>query len=592
VILQSLCEYYDRLLADPDSGIAPIGFQFVRFPFGIVLDASGAFVQFRDLRDGEGVGRRMLVAQAVKRSSGVKANLMWDKASYLFEVPTDDSEKRRKRAADQVQAFKSKIEETFPDEPRDKAVQAMLTFLDSGLTSNVEADPLWEEIKETDANLTFLLREDRGSVMERPAVKERLIDLANQSDENSEEVQCLVTGETGELQVLHPSIKNVWGAQSSGANIVSFNSSAVESYGLKRGGVAPVTRESSFAYTTVLNHLLRKNSPQRMQVGDASTVFWCAEPGHKMEMDFSSLMAGHPTKSNKTDVESEVQPIRDLLSSVQSGLLPDDELKPFYVLGLGPSASRIIVRFWHQGTVNDIKSRLAQHFEDIELDAGEKIPRWPRLFFLLTSTATEGKADNIQPNLGGNVIRAILSGQCYPRTFMLQALIRARSEQSVPHARACVMKACINRLIRNHHLQGKELAMSLDLENTNIGYLLGRLFATMERTQSLALGTDLNAGLRDRFYATASSAPTSVLPWLQKMNGQHLRKLKRDKPGAAVNLEKLIGEVYGKISADGVPSYLAPEDQCRFAVGYFHQRQDFFTKHDDSKTEKQEVVHV
>ena len=126
--------------------------------------------------------------------------------------------------------------------------------------------------------------------------------------------------------------------------------------------------------------------------------------------------------------------------------------------------------------------------------------------------------------------------------------------------------------------------MSLDIANTSPGYLLGRLFAVLERAQESA-SPGINATIRDRFYGAASGTPVPVFPTLMKLKNHHIAKL--ENKGQAINLEKQIGEIVSKLDANGAfPSHLSLPEQGRFAVGYYHQRQDFFTKKDNDKEAK------
>lgn len=584
MMLQALYQYYQRLLDDPNSQIAPPGFQHVGFSHAIVLKRDGRFSHFLTLTQDK-TPKTLLVPQAVKKTSGVSSNLLWENPFYIFGIPKNDTKKDQERAVKQQEAFLDRIRDVFDEAESFPEIQAIMKFVTTKPLDQAEQDPLWPEILEAGRNLCFRIEGQEGAVTDQKSIK-TIIAKSAKTSTDSVNVQCLVTGDFAPVAELHPAIAGVWGAQSSGANIVSFNMEAVTSYGLDKGENAPVSEEAAFAYTTVLNHMLRKGSSQRMQVGDASTVFWSDEPNDPVVDEFALLLSG-PPKESKPSVEQEVEPIRKLLSAVQSGHLPEaDDKKFFYILGLGPNAARIAIRFWHQGSVNEIRKRLAEHFQDIEMTGPPNRSPHPRLYFLLLSTALQSKAANVIPNLGGEVFRAILAGLPYPRVFMQQALLRTRAEQDVTQERAAIFKASINRNLRQGNTQEKELTMALDPDNTHQAYLLGRLFAAIERTQRLALGGDVNATLRDRFYASASSTPSSVMPWLQRMNTQHMRKLRREKPGAAYNLEKLIGSIMDLMPAQGYPSYLPPDDQGRFAVGYYHQRQDFFTKKlNDTETE-------
>ena len=255
----------------------------------------------------------------------------------------------------------------------------------------------------------------------------------------------------------------------------------------------------------------------------------------------------------------------------------DDSTK-FYVLGLAPNASRIAVRFWYAETVADVERNIRQHFEDIEIVRPPNQPKHLSLFRLLVSTALQGKADNIQTNLAGDFMKAILAGTPYPATLLSSAIRRIRAERGVTYPRASLIKAVLVRSSRFYKTTPKEgISMSLDTSNTNTGYRLGRLFAVLEKVQEEA-SPGINATLRDRFYGSASSVPVTVFPHLMKLKQHHIAKL--ESRGRAVNLEKVIGEIVDDIK--DFPGHLSLDEQGRFAVGYYHQRQDFFKKKDNN----------
>jgi CRISPR-associated protein Csd1 len=172
------------------------------------------------------------------------------------------------------------------------------------------------------------------------------------------------------------------------------------------------------------------------------------------------------------------------------------------------------------------------------------------------------------------VVESLLDGKPYPITLMQQCMRRIRAERRVTRARAAILKAYINRLnLYKEHLGKEEITVCLDRSNTSPGYRLGRLFAVLEKIQEEA-NPGINATIRDRFYGAASSSPVAVFPQLLKLKNHHLAKL--DNPGRKVNLEKEIGEIF--CAVEDIPAHLPMEEQARFAIGYYHQRQSFFTK--------------
>jgi CRISPR-associated protein Csd1 len=577
MILQALADYYRRKAADPDPNerLAPQGFEWKEIFFILEIDRDGKLVQIEDTREVQGkreVGRRFLVPLAVKKSVNVEANLLWGRAEYVLGLP--DPKKLagkagergeatyKKRVAEAARAFVARIE-ALPESTRaDTGVQAVRRFLEHRDLGRAKGSEALHEITEANPNLAFRLNGDPDLVCQREAV---VAAIASGGTGDGERGVCLVTGEHGLIERLHPAIKGVWGAQPSGANVVSFNLPPFDSYAKEQGANAPVGRNAAFAYTTALNHLLGRDSPQRLQVGDASTVFWAERP-LPLETQIVDIFGEPP----KDDPDRGTKAVRSLYRAIETGALAAEAgAARFFVLGLAPNAARIAVRFWHVGTVADLAHRIRQHFDDLEIVRPDWAPAYPSLLRLMSTTAVQGAADNIQPNLAGDTMRSILTGVPFPATLLQSALRRCRAERQVPPVRAALVKACINRETRYGNPAIKEeLKVSLDPENPNVGYRLGRLFAVLEKAQEEA-NPGINATIRDRFYGSASSTPVSVFPNLMRLKNHHLAKL--ENRGRAVNLERLIGEIMAGIA--DFPAHLALLDQGRFAVGYYHQRQ-------------------
>ena len=578
MILQALNDYYRRKCDDPDPAqrLPAFGLEQKEIPFILEIDAHGELLQLRDTRELHGkkkLARVFRVPMGVKKTSGVAANLLWDTLEYVLGV---DTKGKPERVAEQHAAFRARIA-ALPEAARqDAGIQAVTRFLDRLDRAQLERQPAWAEALETNAVMSFRLEGDMDLVCQRPAVVQAALNAT--ADDDAPQAMCLVTGAQAPVERLHASIKGVWGAQTSGANVVSFNARAFESYGKteRQGENAPVSRAAAFAYTTALNHLLRKDSPQRMQVGDASTVFW-AERQDPFETIFGEVFQDNPD-ANTDKVEA-------LLKAVHSGHWgPLDKDLRYHVLGLAPNAARISIRFYHCVTLQELGKRIAQHFEDLALARGPHDAQYPSLFRLLTAVALQNKADNIPPNLGGAVVDSILAGPevPYPSLWLNAAVGRCRAEQTVNYLRAAAIKACLNRQQRHAALLSlsslapeKEFLPMLDLSNTNPAYRLGRLFAVLEKIQEEA-SPGLNATIRDRYYGAASSTPVAVFTTLLRLKNAHLKKLS---PGRTAAFEKLLGEVLGPLA--DFPKHLPLPDQGRFALGYYHQRQDFFTKKAD-----------
>jgi CRISPR-associated protein Csd1 len=579
MILHELVRYYDRKSrdADPAQRLPSLGLEDKDIPFIIELAADGRVVQLHDTRRLEGKklrARSFLVPQGVKKTSGVAANLLWDSAAYVIGL---DRARKGKAEVTPHAAFRARLTELPDAAQEDDGLRAVLEALDLADWSVLHAHPAWPEIQESSPVMSFQLTGDLDLVCQRSAVAAAALPVA---DAEAPLGLCLVEGVKAPIQRLHSAIKGVWGAQSSGANIVSFNARSFESYGKteRQGENAPIGERAAFAYTTALNHLLSKDSRNRVQVGDASTVFWADSPS-QFDGEFSLADFFGETKD---DPDRGVRAVQALHQALSMGQLPVGERDvQFFVLGLAPNAARISVRFWLRATLAELAPRIVQHFDDLKIVRRfDGDPATPSLFRLLASIALLGKLDNVPPRLAGEWMRAILEGMPYPVTLLNATVIRCKAEQEVTTLRAAILKACLNRDHRRtssnlpfNHQHFKE---ELDMQQTDPPYLLGRLFAVLERVQQQAQ-PGINATIRDRYYGGASTTPVTVFTTLLRLKNAHLKKLS---DGQTTYFERLIGEIMLPLS--DFPRQLSLPQQAKFALGYYHQRQAFFTRKEEA----------
>jgi len=575
VILQALAEYYRR--AD---GLAPEGWEYKRIPFYVEIDGSGAFLQLTDRRAGPRPTDvpPTLVPKSEIRSgtrSYERPNALWDHYGFVLGLSKSDSEKDKATAERQLQHFTARVRQFYNALSDCGELQAILSFYQREEHKRVTSDPLWHDCyRIAGCNLTFRIAGQAEIALHADAVR-RLFSSATTSCEDDPVAPkrvCLVTGETAKIAKLHFPISGV-GAKP--APLCATNEAAYWSFGKEKGFGFPVSSDSNFRYTTALNHLLRRESRQRLQIGDASTVFWTQE-ADEIEDSFASVFSG-------SDDPDHTEELRALLGAIHTGKFDGGRGdNRFFVLGLAPNAARISVRFWQAAPLRDIAQRIREWFQDIRMIRGPNDPEYPSLFRLLKSCAVQNKADNVPPNLGGDIMRAILSGGLFPATWLNAAVQRCRAEQRVTYYRAAAIKAYLNRSFR--HTSNREVFHAmLDMNNMNPAYRLGRLFAALEKVQEEA-NPGINATIRERYYGAASSTPVSVFTTLLRLKNHHIAKL--ENRGRATNFEKLIGEIVGGI--DDFPAHLALPDQGRFAIGYYHQRQFFFTKPDSTTTTTEE----
>lgn len=578
-ILQALDRYYARM-AERGEAEAP-GFSREKISFAVVLSADGAPVEVQDLRSASGkrlVPRMLAVPAAVKRTVGILPNLFWDKSAYVLGRTAGDG----KRTAQEHAAFRDAHLQLLAGTD-DPGLVALGRFLEAWATERFDTPPFVADM--LDANVVFRLDGEQRYLHERPAAQTL---LTGRAGGDGKRVACLVTGQEGVATRLHPTIKGVAGAQSSGAALVSFNLDAFTSYGKDQGDNAPTSEAAAFRYGAALNGLLDRSSSRnrlRRGVGDATVVFWADAAGEDKEAaqaaeDFFAASIESP------EDETEAAKIRDQLEQVAAGRplaaldARLDERTTFHVLGLAPNAARLSVRYWMSGDFGDFARRLAGHHRDLAIDP---LP-WRRPpsveWLLMKCTALQEKAENVPPLLAGEVMRAILTGRPYPYTLMTAAITRLRAGDDPGSGwHAAAIRAVLLRQLfspgqdrRPEDLSKEGLPVSLEKDNPHPAYQLGRLFAAVETAQRMALG-QVNATIRDRYFGAASATPAIVFPLLLRGVQNHLAKLR--KSGKGYWLEREIEEIHDRLPG-ALPRSLKLEAQGRFVLGYYHQRKGQF----------------
>lgn len=595
MILSSLNALYYRLLENPDpvSGqarVPPFGFTDENISYCLVLSKTGDLVDIQDVRDTsekKPKPKRLSVPRPEKRTSGIKPNFLWDKTAYVLGI---EGNKDKKTAKETPWVINAKTNEAFQqvhghrlEKNDDLGLSALHQFLVLWKPERFAQAPFSSE--HVDANLIFKLDGEAGYIHERPAAKKLWLSLIEPTGDDEKTPSnvgtCLVSGQQAVLSRLHPAIKGVYGGQSSGGSIVSFNAEAYESYGKSQGDNAPVSEQAAFAYTTALNYLLRRENGHCLSIGDTSTVFWAQAKEAQQEQEAVSLFA---SIVNPPTDEGQSNKVKHTLEKIAKGR-PFEEVAPevdpstrFYVLGLAPNAARLSIRYWMDSTLGELGQHLSAHWQDMQIMPLPWSPEQPpSVWRCLIETAVLRKTENILPQLAGEWLRSILTGQRYPRQVLTQLVQRLRSDGDVNGLRAALIKAVLHRDHRKGFTK-EAIPMSLELENAPLAYRLGCLFAVLEQAQRGALG-DVNSSIVDRYYGTASSVPYSVFPRLIAGCQNHLSKVRKDKPGYAVNLDKQLGGVIASLP-HSFPKQLTIEQQGQFAVGYYHQKQSFFTNKD------------
>lgn len=576
MILQALTDYY-RTLEGQGQLSAP-GWSPVKVSFALCIDQDGTLERVISLQTEQMKGKKTVLAPQsiilpapVKRSSGIAANFLCDNSSYILGV---DNKGKPQRSAECFAACKALHEDILKD-MNCPAADAILAFFRTWNPEQAAVHPAlteyWEDIM-AGANLVF--RFDGTFIHTDPAVRQAWNTYYQTADDGPEMV-CLVTGEKGPVELVHPSIKNVQGAQSSGAALVSFNAPAFCSYGKEQNLNAPTSKYAAFAYTAALNYLLADRD-HVYRMGDATVVCWAKGGGDAYQNLFGCAFFGQQTSYTLTDIQGTLKN----LCAGQTVEFEAERLDPnmeFYVLGLSPNAARLSVRFFLRNTFGAFLQNVQAHQERLEIvkpsfDKFDTIPLWK----LLDETVNHNSRDKTPaPNLAGEVLRAVLNNTRYPMTLLNGVTLRIRAEREVTRGRAAILKAYY---LQNPHpdVPKEVLTVSLNPDSTNQAYNLGRLFSILEAIQSAA-NPNITATIKDKYFNSASATPSHVFPVLVNLAQKHLKKLDG---GLRTHYNRQLTALMAHLG-ECYPTRMNLPQQGAFQLGYYHQTQARYEKKEE-----------
>lgn len=577
MILKALYDYYNRCGNLPAPGMEEKEIGFV-----IVISKEGKFLRFEDCRTDKTIGRVYLVKKHVSRSSAAVANYLYDNSAYVLGYSDkDDSEKNQLY----FNTFVENVQSILDRMPDNSDIRTLMNFYAQGreaIHSEVEQDPLWEDIKKNLSKkysvFSFRIEGDLRILAEK---KELMQTNEGTKNDNSRGL-CMVTGVQGEL-VDTTTATMIQGSQAT-AKLVAFQvNSGYDSYGKEKCGNAPISHEAEFAYTTALNTMLRRDSRNKFTVGNRTFVFWASSNDKAAEQAEESLfdLLGY-SEEKKDNPNAKIEQVRKVFTAIYSGSLSTSLEDRFYILGLAPNSARIAVVYWSETPLRDFAGKILRHFDDMEIiDTRKDRKPYMGIKDILSAVTLGGKQSEATPNLPESIIKSIFLGTPYPYTLLSACIRRIRAESGDGNAARITRIAIIKAFLNRQNVNDKRMEIMLDKRNTNQGYLCGRLFAVLDRIQEDANGI---SSIRERYMNAASSTPSSVFATILNLSSHHLENLSNE--GKKVFYEKLKQEIIDKISSDGFPAHLDLQDQGRFFVGYYHQRQDFFNKKEENNNDE------
>ncbi|MCI5566115.1 MAG: type I-C CRISPR-associated protein Cas8c/Csd1 [Clostridiales bacterium] len=569
MILQALTRHYEDLLSRGE--IAAPGWAPAKISYALCLDADGRLTQIVPTMEEATKGnktflqpQRMTLPAPVKRASNIDSNFLWDNASYLLGVDQKGKPERSlacfRSAAELHRAILNGV-----DSP---AARAILAFFDTWQPQRAAEQPaLSGQMDETTAGVNLLFRVDGRYPQEDAAIREAW-QRYQDNGEGGVKMQCLVTGREDVIAAVHPSVKGVKDAQSSGAALVSFNAPAFCSYGHEQNYNAPVGKHAAFAYTAALNHLLADRDTVQ-HVGDTTIVCW-AEGAESIYQTFgvAALFGGEVPGLSDNDLRAALKRLAEGMPCDDLGVDPD---RPFYILGLAPNAARLSVRFFLRDSFGALMKNVNAHYARLEI-AGAKYSILP-LWALLNATVRDSQKQVPSPVVSGATVRAVFSGTPYPVSLMEAVLLRIRAERNVTWERAAILKAYLAKNYErgsDHSMFSEVTSVQLNEDCNYMPYLLGRLFRVMEEIQLASMGWSVNRSIRDSYFNSAASTPRSVFGKLFSLSNYHLKKLMRDKPGLGKKLGDLESDLAARLTTPP-PARFTQEETICFYLGYYHQ---------------------
>lgn len=454
--------------------------------------------------------------------------------------------------------------------------------------------------KERIGNIAFRVDGKDLRIHEEPEIYNAIIEkyeAAQQKSLNGNKKICSVCGKNDYPveNSPHGMIARVPEGQSSGCALVSFNEKAFESYGLEGNLNSSVCINCAKTYVEGLNWLLKNGSEGQNEKGkstfkysnrknfgtsDTAMVYWLKDGCSFDELELL-----------ETPNEEGINSLFNAVISGEKKVLNSVEDNQFYSFTLSGAAARIAVRDWIQLSLGDLKKSLKGWFERIRIEQFDyekkkMVKYYPGLYNLAKSTQNEKNNNDVTMSRVITYLwKSALTERDIPLWILSAVLKRNRfDDKGITKERASLIRLVLNQ----NYLKGdKEMKESLDNENTEIAYVSGRLFCVLENLQRAALGSNINSGIRERFFSAASMTPSSAFGRLLRMAQNHISKLKGEKPGLAVVFDKELQELLSKI--EKFPVLFKLEEQGQFAIGYYHQKQETFRKAADNKELKDSI---
>lgn len=625
MLIKALCDYADALSADGKIGM-PEGFSSQDVHFEILLTPEGEIGDIIDIREEKevdiGKGKTKIKKTPTKitlpertQKTTIDSNLIEHRPLYIFGLnydkgiftPDDKTDKARKSH----KCFREFNSEFFADIDSEIA-SAYCNFIDKWNAENETENKYLKECEKEYSTSSFCfglygnpavrLENDKAFLEKYKEYLENRNSEKELSDENT--TMCSILGESLPAARIHDKINKLSGGNTTGCVLVGMKESAFESYGKTQSFNSGVSEIAMKKYTKTLNALLSDGSHYKV-FGDMTILYFAIKNDGTNDANecyvFSSALSLNDSEQAEFD-------LGNLFLKAKSGILGDvsslgaDLDATFYVVGLTANATRICQKFIMRDSFGKIIEHIAEHQQDLKLDGRLKQVYFSSIIKELVSP--KSKEEKVPPPLISAIFEAMLNGTKYPEALLATIIRRIKIDNDDDDknsflsftTRVGVVKACLNRKARLSNKK-EEITMSLNTENNSPAYLCGRLFAVLEKIQIdsyniLPDGTikafsdkdKPNRTIRDSFFSSACSKPSTVFPRLIQLSQHHIKKLVDTKYNLFGRYNKLMEEITDKLDGK-FPSTLDNDKQGEFIIGYYQQMKSFYTSKENKSEE-------
>lgn len=592
-IIERLVEYYD--LQKKAGNIPKIGYTGTNVVGVIIFDVHGNLVDILPLGQGKKAVSMDLPVVSGRTGLSLKPSFAGDNSKYALGVEYDKNAKILKVSQKHFDVYAEWNKRLLSGYSQNPYVQAYLAFLDTYTPNLTTLTPYITQVLSRNGSLVFQLDGADKYLHELDEVTSAWEQSFTSVSDDAVIGQCSITGKQEVIARLHGGLKGLPGS-TGGVMLVSFNGGAFESYGKEQSINASVGVTTASKYVLAFQKLVNEN---RMFLGDLQVLYWAVSiRENEYAAVLERLFGVNKTVKNKGESDDEymerrkeidkknTETIQGILRQYQSGLplASTPELKHLdncrmYLLGFTNDKARVAIRFFKEITFYELVEKLIKHHADVSIYSNFEPRALSIKDVVKLAVPPTRKDEDLPATLLRGVSEAVLTGGMYPASLYSGAIARFKVSQSHDQYRAGIIKACLLRqaeFTKNNKLR-EELTYMLNTESTNIGYRLGRAFAVIEKLQKDA-GNDT---LRSSYFASASSTPSVVFPFLLRNANYYMKKAK-----SGDYLHKVLSEILEPVAE--FPAHLSLEDQGKFILGYYQQTTELYrSKKNEDKEEKE-----